>query len=97
MNNKNFSPSYEASYGQESTPEFGARVPKSKKPRVTDNHDTGKAYVGAQTPEKVRTAKEDVGAARAALNSQTGRGTKTGGPIGDDAAHPNSGCSDCDE
>jgi hypothetical protein len=95
--NANFSPSYEESYGQKSTPELGARVPESKKPRVADNHDTGKAYAGAQTPEQVLPAKEDEGAARAAIDQQIGRGTKTGGAIGDAATHPQSGCSTKDE
>jgi hypothetical protein len=91
--NKNMSKSYRETYCQESDPSMGAKVPAGKDSK--DNLDSQK------NPnldfQKVRDAEEIPGAARKALDQQTGRGTKTGGSIGDDAAHPNSGCDDRDE
>jgi hypothetical protein len=88
--NKNLSPSYEKSYLQVAEPSLGATVPKSKRDRVADNRESGKAYPGAQTPEQVRTAAENVGSVRAAHEAQNGKNH-------DNQPHPQSGCSTDDE
>jgi hypothetical protein len=88
--NKNLSDSYKATYLQESDPEFGARVPASKKDRVADNHDSGKASANAQAPEKVKHAKEVPNAAKDAISAQCGHK----GKHSDNKTLANSGCGE---
>jgi hypothetical protein len=74
--NKNMSESYRANYCQESEPSLGATVPKSKKARIADNTESGKAYPGTQKPEKVREAVEVPHVVKAAHQSQNGKNQK---------------------
>jgi hypothetical protein len=84
--NSNMSESYRASYCQESDPSLGARTP--------DGKDSKDPLDSRKNPnlqfEKVRDAKEDVGAARAAHEAQNGKHL-------DNAPHAQSGCSTDDE
>jgi hypothetical protein len=76
------------------SPSMGSRVPSVKQP---DDSDDTIGRAGFYKPEKVREATDTPGAAQAAISKQGGRGTPSGGLIGDFANHPQSGGSVNDE
>ena len=74
-----------AEINKESTPDMGARVPAGKGGRGENDALTAK-----HVNEAVRTAKEDVGAAKKAIDVQCGKNM-------DNMTQENSGCNDCDK
>jgi hypothetical protein len=89
--NANMSESYKANYCQEEPEKstLGAKVPAAK-----DNRGSADTSSAKHEIVTVVDAKEVPNAAKDAISAQTGRGTKTGGDLGDATTHPNSGCGE---